>query len=117
MMKNKIEDESANLIKNWRSFKNGKSKLRTWKIDPVSKKRTMKYKSIEDIRHERAAELKRIRAKELKMSQSQLANAIHVSTRTLQGWEIGKSLPPEPVMVLIKLMKDLPEVRSHLAHI
>jgi DNA-binding transcriptional regulator YiaG len=113
IMKKTMPDQSE-MANNWRKFKDGKLKLRTWTIDAKSKKRTMILKGIDDIRKERAEKLKEIRAGKLKVSQSEFAKALHVSVRTLQGWEIGKSLPPEPVMVLIELIHDMPEVRGRL---
>lgn len=110
-MKSKKE---IDLIDSWRDFKNGKEKLRVTKIDSLSKKRTVTIKGINELREERKDELKKIRKEELKVSQKELATAIHVSTRTLQGWEIGRSLTPEPVMVLVRLMKDMPEVKKKL---
>jgi DNA-binding transcriptional regulator YiaG len=112
-MKNAVPDQSE-MTNNWRKFKDGKLKLRTWTIDAKSKKRTMALKGIDDIRKERAEKLKELRSEKLKVSQSELAKALHVSVRTLQGWEIGKSLPPEPVMLLIELIIDMPEVRGKL---
>ena len=108
-------DYAEKMLSGWRDFKNGKSKLRTWTIDPATGRRTRKYRGIEEVRGERARELKAIRTGELRMTRKQLARPIHVSTRTLQGWERGRSLPPEPIMVLVRLMKDMPEVRSRLA--
>jgi DNA-binding transcriptional regulator YiaG len=106
-MKKTMPDRSE-MATNWRKFKDGKLKLRTWTIDAKSKKRTMMLKGIDDIRNDRAEKLKDIRARKLKVSQSALAKALHVSVRTLQGWEIGKSLPPEPVMLLVELINDVP---------
>jgi DNA-binding transcriptional regulator YiaG len=74
----------------------------------------MILKGIDDIRKERAKKLKGFRAKKLKVSQIELAKALHISARTHQGWEIGKSLPPEPVMLPIELINDMPEVRVRL---
>jgi DNA-binding transcriptional regulator YiaG len=112
-MKETMPDQSE-MVNNWRKFKDGKLKLRTWTIDEKSKKRTMILKGIDDIRKERAAKLKDFRTRKLKVSQSELAKALHVRVRTLQGWEIGKGLPPEPVMLLIELINDIPEVRGRL---
>jgi len=109
------KNEISDILSHWRDFKNGKTKLRTWKIVPETHKRTKKLKSIDDLRNERSVELKKLRKNALRMTQTELAKAIHVSTRTLQGWEIGKSLPPEPVMILIRLMTEMPSVRSRLA--
>jgi len=74
----------------------------------------MSYKSIADYRKEKAARLRGIRAKDLKMSQAELAKAIHVSPRTLQGWEIGRSNVPEPVLILVTLMREKPEIKRQL---
>lgn len=108
--------KSDSLTQDWEEFKSGRIKFRTWRIDPKTHKRTMSFKGVEDFRHERALRLKELRSKELKLSQSQLAQAIHVSPRTLQGWEIGRSLVPEPVFLLLRLMKDLPEIKRRLVH-
>jgi DNA-binding transcriptional regulator YiaG len=112
-MKAKIKDSVA--LQNWSKFKAGRLKLRTWRVNPGTQTRIMSYKGIEEIRKQKAMALKSIRAKELKMSQSQLAKVIHVSPRTLQGWEIGKSSAPEPVVLLLELMRDIPAVRKRLA--
>jgi DNA-binding transcriptional regulator YiaG len=110
------QNESDALTQDWEEFKSGRIKFRTWRIDPKTHKRTMSFRGVEDFRHERALKLKELRSKELKLSQSQLAQAIHVSPRTLQGWEIGRSLVPEPVFLLLRLMKDLPEIKRRLVH-
>jgi DNA-binding XRE family transcriptional regulator len=104
------------MMADWGRFKRGKARLRTWSIDKGTGKRVVAYKGIGDIRGERAAELRRLRTTRLHMSQSELAKAIRVSTRTLQGWESGRSLPAEPIVVLVRLMGDMPAVRSRLAH-
>lgn len=111
----KLTSNHQQLKKEWGEFKTGCTKLRTWHVDPVTNARTMSYKGIDDIKKEKASALKKIRADELKMSQKELADAIHVSPRTLQGWEIGKSITPEPVLILLKLMRDMPAVRKKLA--
>jgi len=110
----KTKSDQSEMANNWRKFKDGKLKLRTWTYQCEIEKRTMRLKGIEDIRKERAEKLKDFRARKLKVSQSDLAIALHVSVRTLQGWEIGKSLPPEPVMLLVELINDMPEVRGRL---
>ena len=110
------QNKSDALTQDWEKFKSGRVKFRTWRIDPKTQKRTMSFGGIEDFRRERAIKLKELRSKELKLSQSQLAQAIHVSPRTLHGWEIGRSLVPEPVFLLLRLMKDLPEIKRRLVH-
>lgn len=107
-------NKTGEILNSWRNFKNGKEKLRVTRIDPKTKKRTVSLKGIEEIKEERKEELKKIRKEFLKLSQKDMATAIHVSTRTLQGWEIGRSLIPEPVILLVRLMKDIPEVKKRL---
>jgi DNA-binding transcriptional regulator YiaG len=114
--KQKIAAHPDPLTQDWDDFKAGRVKFRTWRIDPKTLKRTMAFKGIEDFRQEKAIRLKNLRSKELGLSQSQLAQAIHVSQRTLQGWEIGRSLVPEPVILLLQLMKDIPAIRKRLVH-
>ena len=109
-------NNTDSLTQDWDDFKAGRVKFRTWRIDPKTHKRTMSFKGIQDIRHEKASKLKDLRSKELGLSQSQLAQAIHVSPRTLQGWEIGRSLVPEPVLLLLQLMKDIPAIKRRLVH-
>lgn len=114
--KQKSANLTDSLAQDWDDFKAGRAKFRTWRIDAKTHKRTMAFKGIEDFRHEKAIRLKDLRSKELGLSQSQLAQAIHVSPRTLQGWEIGRSLVPEPVLLLLQLMKDIPAIKRRLIH-
>jgi DNA-binding transcriptional regulator YiaG len=106
---------NSRTMRDWKSFKSGKLRLRTWTVNPEINKREMKYKDIEEIRSEKAEILKRIRTDDLGLSQSELARVLHVSVRTLQGWEIGKSSVPGPAFVLLELFRDIPAVRKRLA--
>jgi DNA-binding transcriptional regulator YiaG len=63
-------------------------------------------------RKERLIRFKAIRA-DLGLSQSGMAAVLHVATKTLQGWEIGKPIP-EPVLILAELIHDMPAVRKRL---
>jgi len=114
MTKQKLTRPADSLTQDWDDFKAGRVKFRTWRIDPKTQRRTMSFIGIEDIRREKALKLKDLRSKELGLSQSQLAQAIRVSPRTLQGWEVGRSLVPEPVLLLLQLMKDIPAIRRRL---
>jgi DNA-binding transcriptional regulator YiaG len=114
--KQKSANETDSLVRDWEEFKTGRIKFRTWKIDPKTHKRTMSFKGIDDLRQEKALKFKDLRSKELGLSQFQLAQAIHVSPRTLQGWEGGRSLVPEPVLLLLQLMKDIPSIKKRLVH-
>ena len=66
----------------------------------------------EKFRRERLKLFKAIRA-DLGLSQSGMAAALHVSTKSIQGWEIGNPIP-EPILILTQLLHDLPEVRKRL---
>ena len=110
----KNNDYGSDISKGWEDFKTGRVKLRTWNVNNKTGQRTLSYTGIEDLRKKRAETLRALRAEELKMSQAELAQAIHVSVRTLQGWEIGRSLVPEPVILLVKVLKKHPEIKKEL---
>ncbi len=55
---------------------------------------------------------KQIRAG-LGLSQRQMAGALQVATKTLQGWEIGKPIPT-PAFLLAELIRDFPAIRARL---
>lgn len=59
-------------------------------------------------------DLQNFRRKDLDLSQKGLADCLGVSVRTVQGWEIGKSRPLEPIVRLIRLFKFIPAVRRAL---
>ena len=58
------------------------------------------------------AKLRTIR-EQLGLSQSRFAHAMRTSVRTLQGWEVGKSVPT-PAVVLAELLRDSEDVRHRL---
>lgn len=59
-------------------------------------------------------DLQKFRRHDLDLSQKGLADCLGVSVRTVQGWEIGKSKPLEPIVRLIRLFKFIPAVRRML---
>jgi DNA-binding transcriptional regulator YiaG len=59
-------------------------------------------------------DLQKFRRNDLDLSQKGLADCLGVSVRTVQGWEIGKSKPMEPIVRLIKLFKFIPAVKKLL---
>jgi DNA-binding transcriptional regulator YiaG len=57
------------------------------------------------------------RVDELDMTQKGLSDCLGVSTRTVQGWEIGKSKPLAPIIRLMQLMRIFPRVKKVLCPI
>lgn len=53
----------------------------------------------------KANDVKRIRAS-LELSQSQFAELLGVSVRTVQDWEQGKNTPGAPAVTLLKLAES-----------
>ena len=58
--------------------------------------------------------IRELREKTLNVSQAVLASAFHVSTKTVQSWENGNSVPSGLSQVLLSLMESLPQVRKRL---
>jgi DNA-binding transcriptional regulator YiaG len=54
------------------------------------------------------------RVDELDLTQKGLSDCLGVSTRTVQGWEIGKSKPLAPIIRLMQLMRIFPMVKRVL---
>lgn len=54
------------------------------------------------------------RVDELEMTQKGLSDCLGVSTRTVQGWEIGKSKPLSPIIRLMQVMRLFPMVKKVL---
>ena len=54
------------------------------------------------------------RVDELDLTQKGLSDCLGVSTRTVQGWEIGKSRPLAPIIRLMQLMRIFPMVKKVL---
>ena len=65
-------------------------------------------------RKARAAGLQKLRRDKLKLSQSQLAQAVGANVRTLQSWETGRQDYPKSVEILMTLMNRMPKVKQEL---
>src|SRR5262245_45578401 len=59
--------------------------------------------------------LKKTRA-EVRLSQSEFARMLGISTKALQGWELGKPVP-KAIMILAGLIMDFPVVRGRLVQL
>lgn len=50
----------------------------------------------------------------LRLTQKDMAEALRVSERTVQSWEVGARNIPEPMLLLVEFMRDVPAVRKRL---
>ena len=108
-----LKTQLENAIKDVIAYKAGKAKFRTTTIAKDGTRTTFLESGPEEkVRRERLNLFKSLRA-DLKLSQSEMATALHVSTKSIQGWEIGNPIP-EPILILTQLLHDLPEVRKRL---
>lgn len=79
-----------------------------------SDERKVSLMSEEELQKLRAKKLQDIRKQDLGMTQKTLADIIGVNLRTLQDWETGRTPMPKPVEILLKLMKEMPDVKEKL---
>ncbi len=115
-MKKKIPTLKAQLeqaSKDQKKYKAGKMSFRTTLIAKDGTRTVWKETGPEEkTRRERLIRFKSMRA-DLGLSQLEMAAALHVSIKTVQGWEIGNPIP-EPLFILTELFHDLPAVRKRL---
>jgi DNA-binding transcriptional regulator YiaG len=108
-----LKTQLEQALKNAKAYKAGKVKFRTTVVAKDGTRTTFAESGPEEkIRRERLNLFKAMRA-DLGLSQSGMATALRVSTKSIQGWEIGNPIP-EPIFILTQLMHDLPEVRKRL---
>lgn len=79
-----------------------------------SDERKVSLMSEEELQKLRAKKLQDIRKQDLGMTQKTLADIIGVNLRTFQDWETGRTPMPKPVEILLKLMKEMPDVKEKL---
>jgi putative transcriptional regulator len=60
------------------------------------------------VRRPAVPDVRRLRAR-LGLSQAAFAERFGLSTRTVQEWEQGRSVPDQPARVLLKVIMDAPE--------
>jgi len=115
-MKKNVEkpDRYSGLTKEFGDWKAGKKKLKTTLLDEAGG-RTVILASEPELneRARRSEVVKKIRAN-LKMSQPQMAKAMHVTTGAVRDWEYGRRLIPEAMLILAELLRDMPAVRRRL---
>lgn len=97
-------------VKDWKA---GKSKWRTTLLEKDGTRTVFEETLPESkTRQAKATRLKAIRT-DLGITQVELAGALQVSPRSIQGWEIGRPMP-EMVLLLAELLHDMPAVRKRL---
>ena len=104
MPKRDLFEELKHGLENARDFEQKKITLKTTTI--ASKKR--KILEADDIRA--------IRNK-YNMSRAVFANFLHISTRTLEKWELGTSKPNEQATTLLVLTEKYPDMFERLQRI
>lgn len=108
-----LKTQLEQALKDVKAYKVGKMKFRTTAVGKDGIRTTWKESGPEEkVRRERLNSFKEMRA-DLGLSQSEMAATLHVSTKTVQGWEIGNPIP-EPLFILAELLHDLPAVRKRL---
>jgi DNA-binding transcriptional regulator YiaG len=115
-MKKKSKTLDAQLeqaLKDLKGYQGGKTKFKTTLVSKDGTRNSWLESGPEEkSRRERLLRFKSMRS-ELGLSQSEMATALHVSTKTVQGWEIGNPIP-DPLFILAELIHDLPAVRKRL---
>ena len=112
-MKKAKSEKPVSMTQEIKDWKTGKARLRTSLLNESGSRTVWKESGPEDkVRRKRMNQLKTIRA-DLGLTQAQLASAMHVALKTLQGWEIGKPIP-EVAFILAELLHDVPSVRKRL---
>jgi putative transcriptional regulator len=51
------------------------------------------------------------------MSRGVFAHSLHISSRTLENWEQGRSTPNDQAITLLKLVQRYPETLTHIAEL
>ena len=111
--KNTVDEQLKKSLRSLKTYAAGKTALKTTILSPTGEKAVFKETLSEAKgRRERLAQFKSMRA-DLRLTQSQMAAALHVSEYTLKGWEAGKPIP-EVAFVLAEVLHDFPLVRQKL---
>ena len=104
MKKRKLFDEIKQCLEEFNLYDSGKLTLRTHQIEPA-------------VLPEVTPELVRDTREAMQMSRGVFARYLHVSTRTLENWEQGRSRPNEQAATLILLVRHYPDTLTRLQRI
>jgi len=101
MPKRNLFEELKQSLEDARDFEQEKITLKTTTIEPKERKIL------------EADEIRAIRDK-YNMSRAVFANFLHISTRTLEKWELGTSRPNEQATTLLALTDKYPDMFERL---
>lgn len=104
-------DKTLKDIDEWTA---GKKKFRMTLVDE-DRSRSVFHASKPELasRQEKMQLFKSIRLR-IGLTRDEIAAALHVSPRTVEGWEVGRRIIPEPVFILVQLLHDVPAVKKRL---
>lgn len=102
MNKRELFSELSSALSDAKKHDQGKLTLKSHKIEVPAEL---------EISPEEIKEIRQI----YKMSRQVFARYLHVSNRTLENWEQGRSKPNEQAITLLHLVKRHPETLSHIA--
>ncbi len=104
MSKRDLFSELSSALIEAKQHAEGKLTLKTHQIDDVSELNIS------------PSEIISIREK-FNMSRGVFARLLHTSSRTLENWEQGRSVPNAQAVTLLKLVQRHPETLSHIAEL
>jgi len=104
MSKRNLFEELKQSLEDVQGFEHEKMTLKTTSIEPKERKVL------------KADEIRAIRDK-YNMSRAVFANFLHISTRTLEKWELGTSRPNEQATTLLVLTDKYPDMFERLEQI
>lgn len=107
------ENRFLGLRKEAEEWASGKVQWHVRSRDLPTGKRISRLESGLEMKARHAREFQAARAA-IGLSQTQLARALDVSARTVQGWEIGTSVPNGPARRLLTLFDKHPEILKEL---
>ncbi len=108
-----LKTQLEQALKDAKAYKAGKVKFRTTIVAKDGTRTAFEESGPEEKLRRKSLALFKTMRTDLGLSQSEMASALHVSTKSVQGWEIGNPIP-EPILILTQLLHDLPEVRKRL---
>ncbi len=101
MKKRNLFDELKHSIEDFQRHEDGKLTLRTHKVAQPTTPLVN-------------ADLIRDTREQMQMSRGVFARYLHVSARTLENWEQGRSKPNEQAATLILLVREFPDTLNKL---